>query len=132
MGRARSESIKQLLENRPFEKYLGVKLIEADNGNSVVRLEIRDELKQRLGLLHGGVLASLADISMGVAVLSMVGIVPSVTAQINVNFISPVKEGKVTAYGRVLRKGKVCYAETEIKDDGGKLVLKASGVYYLL
>jgi len=132
MGRTQSE-IRDLLENRPFEKHLGIKLLEAVGGKSVIRLEARKDLKQRLGFLHGGVLASLADISMGSALLSVVGIVPSVTVEMSIDFISPVKVGGVTAYGRVLHKGRrISYTESEIKDDAGEMALKATGVYYLL
>jgi len=121
-------------DNNNFNKLLGYKIVESDNGSCVVELEVRDELKQGFGLLHGGAIATLADYTMGRAICSMINrIPPFVTAQMNINYISSVKEGKVTGYGCVKRLGKrLSFCECEIKNNLGEIIATATGIYYML
>ncbi|MDY6985735.1 MAG: PaaI family thioesterase [Candidatus Thermoplasmatota archaeon] len=113
-----------------FDRLVGYNLISAENGESTVELEVKEALRQRFGLLHGGAIATLADYCMGTAFYSM-GECTAVTAQMDINYISSVKEGKVTGYGRVKKPGnKLSFCECEIKSSSGELVATATGVYY--
>jgi len=113
-----------------FDRTVGYRLVSAEKGESVVELDIRDDLRQRWGLLHGGVIATLADYCMGTAFYSMNECV-AVTAEMNVNYISSVSEGRVTGYGRVKKLGnKLSFCECEIKSGTGELIATASGLYY--
>lgn len=116
-----------------FNRLLGYKIVESDNGSCVVELEIRDELKQGFGLLHGGAIATLADYTMGMAIRSMMDRIPSfVTAQMNINYISSVRDGKVRCYGRVKRLGRrLSFCDCEVKSDSGEIVATATGIYYM-
>ncbi len=113
-----------------FDRLVGYNLISAKDGESTVELEVKETLRQRFGLLHGGAIATLADYCMGTAFYSM-GECMAVTAQMDINYISSVKEGKVTGYGRVKKLGnKLSFCECEIKSSSGELVATATGIYY--
>ncbi len=116
----------------PFLRELGVVLAEREPG--FVRLEITVaewHLRTR-GIAHGGVIASLMDTAMGVAVSTKVpeGCFP-VTAQLNVNFIRPAWEGEsLHIEGKVRHSGRTtAVAQGEIRTDSGVLVATASGTF---
>jgi len=115
-----------------FDRIVGYRLIKAERGNSEVELEITDALKQRFGLLHGGVIATFADYCMGTALYSLIE-GQAVTAQMNVNYVSSVRAGVIRGYGRIKKLGnRLSFAECEIKDEENRIIATASGVYYKL
>ena len=50
-----------------MSELLGFHLIHVEPGEAVVELEARDHHYNPMGTLHGGVLATIADTSMGIA-----------------------------------------------------------------
>ena len=86
----------------PFEKYLHMKIIEAEDGNAVLTMPFFLELAQGGGLMHGGALVSLADTAVVMAIKS---ILPPqthfATISMESKFLYPVKEGIVTARAHV-------------------------------
>ncbi len=55
----------------PYIKLLGMELVELKIGQAVLRLKVRDKLRQPQGLLHGGATASVIDTATGFAVVSV-------------------------------------------------------------
>src|SRR5215216_6782817 len=53
----------------PFVQFMGLELVEVKIGEAVIKLDMRDELRQPYGLLHGGVTASLIDTTTAFAIL---------------------------------------------------------------
>jgi uncharacterized domain 1 len=112
-----------------FDKFLGYEVVSAEGGKSEVRLEVRDELKQRFGLLHGGAIATFADFCMASALFSLIDD-RVVTAEMNLNYIKSIDAGTLRGIGEVKRVGnKVCFAGCRIFDESNDLIATASGVY---
>jgi uncharacterized protein (TIGR00369 family) len=84
-------------------EYLAIRTTEVGPGTMTAELEVRPELLNPFGSVHGGVLAALADHVLG-AVLYPV--IPkgawAATTQLNVNFLAPVREGVLTARSEVI------------------------------
>ncbi len=103
---------------------LGIELVEVKEGLARVRMPFRPELQQGYGAMHGGALASLADSSMAVALISLVEPGQRVyTVEMKVNYLSAVLGGQVVAEARIVQKGRsLAVGETHIRDEGGMLV----------
>ncbi len=86
----------------PFEKLLNMKIIEADNARATLTLPFYHDYAQGAGLMHGGVLISLADTAVVMAIKS---ILPPqthfATISVNSKFLYPVKKGIVTARAEI-------------------------------
>lgn len=84
-------------------EYLGVRTTEVGPGVMTAELQVRPELLNPFGSLHGGVIAALADHVLG-AVLYPV--IPhgswAATTQLNMNFTAPVSEGTLVARSEII------------------------------
>jgi len=70
-------------------------------------LEVRQELTQPWGILHGGAIATLLDTAAGAgAVANLHRGQQSVTVEIKVNFIGAVRDGLVTVEAVPLHRGR--------------------------
>ncbi len=81
---------RSVLERQPFNRLLGVELLEANPGAVAFRLPLKGEFYQHLGAVHGGVVATLVDNALTYAAGSLLG--PQVlTVEFKVNFLKPAK-----------------------------------------
>ncbi len=55
------EIARQALASQPFSVLVGARVAEFGDGGATLELDIRDDLRQQNGYLHGGVLAYAAD-----------------------------------------------------------------------
>jgi uncharacterized protein (TIGR00369 family) len=116
-----------------FAEQLGARAQSAEDGHAVVAFEATDEHLNPAGTLHGGVLATLVDTAMGLAVRSTTGEgdVPA-TSQLTVTYLRPGTPGPLTVTARVRTRGEhltVCEAEVE---QDGKAVVHAVATFALL
>ena len=91
-------------------------------------IEWAPELCTAGGVLHGGVLMSLADAAGGVcAFLNLPPGATTVTIESKTNFLGPIRGGYVNAVSRALHKGRrTIVVDTELYDDDGKLVARVT------
>ena len=108
----------------PFAASLGITIDAADKDEVIGRLEWREELCTTGGLMHGGVLMSVAD-TLG-AVCAVFNLPPgagTATISSSTNLLRAVREGELVGTSRPLRAGRtVIVVETELRDGAGKLV----------
>jgi len=87
------------------------------------------------GALHGGVTMALLDTAMGYAVATQVfpqGRI-NAAAQMSINFLAPVRSGKLSAKAKVLKIGKrLAVVEGQAFDEAGTLVATATSTHSLL
>ena len=116
----------------PFERYLGMKIIEAKGGFAKVKMPYRKEFTNPYGLIHGGAIASLADTAMAVAISSKHLYSSLYTVKLEVKFKSPVNKGEIFAEANIINKrGKFIFGRVEIKDNEDKLLAQALATFYL-
>lgn len=58
---------EEILNRDNFSRWLGIKLLEIGEGYSKIQMEIRDEMINGLGIVHGGVSFALADSAFALA-----------------------------------------------------------------
>jgi acyl-CoA thioesterase len=71
--------------------HLGIHLISHGDGHAVTRMVVRDDMLNGHGVLHGGVLFTLADTAFACACNSVAP--PSVAAAAEIVFVAPVRAG---------------------------------------
>ena len=100
---------------------------DAELGESAAEVRFADRFQGWEGVVHGGLLATVLDEAL-VYAAGAKGF-KTVTGEITVRFVKPVKTG--VAYrlkGRMLEdKGRMVLAESELADETGDVVAKASG-----
>ena len=115
------------LRNSAPGQLFGYELDSVGDGKATMSLRVMDRHKQIHGVVHGGILASLADTAGAMAAYPML---PKgtrlATVEMTINYLEPVDRGPITAEARVLRIGRtLAVAECEVKDAAGRLVAKA-------
>jgi 1,4-dihydroxy-2-naphthoyl-CoA hydrolase len=123
------EELAGVWSTMPFAQTLGSELLEA--GPDAVRARVAwDESRCTAGgMLHGGVLMSLADSAAAVcAFLNLPeGASGTTTVESKTNFLRGVREGTVTARSTPLHKGRrFIVVETDLSDDQDRLVAKVT------
>jgi uncharacterized protein (TIGR00369 family) len=114
----------------PFQNFLGVELIMANEDSVVIRLPERHELQRGPGepQFHGGVVGALIDIAGSYAVESAVG-GDAPTADLRVDYLRPAS-GVLTATARVVKRGRtLCVADVEVRDSEERLVAIGRGSF---
>ena len=112
----------------PFADYCGIEEIGLTEGGTRLRLAVKPEHGNNLGIAHGGLICTLLDVAMGTAARCSLGC-PVMTLDMQASFISPGR-GVLIGEGRVVRGGRsIVFCEAEVREEGGALVAKASGLF---
>lgn len=124
---------KDRVNTFPFVKLMGMRLLSAEGGRSVMECRIRPVLRNTAGTLHGGVMGALVDMSVATALRSVMPLSARMaTVEYKVNFLKPVSEGTVTAHGTILRLGStIAVGSTEIRNAEGEAVAFGSATFYI-
>ncbi len=106
---------------------LGLNLESLEKGHVVFSMRIKPRHKQLHGVVHGGVLATVADTVAAIAAYTTVPKGTEIaTVEMKINFLEAVPGGRIRAEGRVLRTGRnFVVTECEIYKDNGTLAAKA-------
>jgi uncharacterized protein (TIGR00369 family) len=112
----------------PFAALLGIELEAASPNEVIGSLRWREELCTVGGLLHGGVLMSLADSLGGLcAYLNLPSGAGTATISSSTNLLRAVRAGLVAARTRPLRVGRsVIVVQTDLRDEGGRLIAQTT------
>jgi uncharacterized protein (TIGR00369 family) len=118
----------------PFARFLGLRLGEIHRGRASIHLDVRDELKQNQGVVHGGAIASLIDTASAFAVLTEVDVNERVTTtDLTIHYLRPITSGRMTATARVVRGGRRLFVlSVDVNNDAGVLVATAVTTYIKL
>ncbi len=111
----------------PIATLIGFSLTSIKPGEAEIEFEATERHANPMGTLHGGVFCDIADAAMAMAYASTLEDGESFTTlELKLNFLRPVRTGKLRAAGRVVSRGRtVGLAECDVTDDGGRLVARA-------
>lgn len=106
-----------------FDALLGLELLECSDELVRARLPVRDELRQVFGLVHGGVLASIAETLASVGTAAVVH--PEGNAAMGLSnqtsFTRPITDGTIHARAVRRHRGRTTWIwDIEISDDAGR------------
>jgi uncharacterized protein (TIGR00369 family) len=114
----------------PFLDLVGVVGKEFDRGRTTLALDVRPELTNHFGNVHGGAVATLLDVAMASAARSTLpegdGVV---TVSMTMNFLRG-GQGRLSAVGRVQQAGRsLVFCDGEVRDEAGELVATSIGTF---
>ncbi len=117
-----------------FNALVGFELVRVHRDGVTIRCDVRQELLNCAGVLHGGVTASLADAAVGTALYHhFPDRVPFTTVELKINYFRPVAEGRVYARCRLLRAGStLCVGQVDLKDEKRREIGVALATYMFL
>ncbi len=119
------------LHNLSFAKLIGMRLIELEPDLATISIEMRDDLRQPSGVLHGGVTATLIDTAMAFAVRTRLAInEATATIDLTIHYVRPHLEGTFICTARVVRAGKRIFTvSADVHNDEGKLIATGLSTY---
>jgi len=107
-----------------FDALYGLELVVADGETVRGTVQVRDELKQPAGLVHGGVYASIAETlaSIGTAVQVIPEGKVAMGLANSTSFMRPITTGAIHAEAQVLHRGRTTWVwDVRMSDDQGRL-----------
>jgi len=112
----------------PIATLIGFTLTSIEPGQAVIEFEATERHANPMGTLHGGVLCDIADAAMGMAYASTLEEGETFTTlELKINFLKPVRIGKLRAVGRVVKRGRtVGLVECDVTDEKQSLVARAT------
>jgi 1,4-dihydroxy-2-naphthoyl-CoA hydrolase len=107
-----------------FDTLLGTEWLDDDPDHARVRVPIRDELRQPVGLLHGGVMSSLIEsiCSRATALAVLDEGMMAMGQSISVTFLRPITEGHVEVTAKARHRGRTTWVwAAAVRDAEGRL-----------
>jgi len=126
-GEGMLEELRGRLAASPFHTWAGMEVVEASPGRVTVAMRVEERHVNLQGLVHGGMLAILADTACGLSIRSAME--PGrlhVTADLDIHFLAPAKPGRLVGRGKAITVGRsLAFAEASIEDGEGRLLARA-------
>ena len=98
--------VQGFVDRMPFNALLGLRVTGVHRDGVRLECHLRDDLKNSLGTLHGGVYASLADAAVGISIATHFEFKrKATTVEMKLNYFLPIVSGKLSARGKLLRIG---------------------------
>ena len=131
------EQLRAFFALSPYMRDLGVEAVSADGGRVATVLVLASRHQQHTGQTHAGVMAAMADHSMGSAAQSLA---PSglwaITAELKTSQLRPARGQRLVCEAHVIKAGRtLSFTEAEVfaETDGQRtLVMKASATMALV
>src|SRR3954451_24419414 len=103
-------SMEQLIEGTHqsgFFQLLGMHIAITEPGTGQVRITVDERLMHPQMIVHGGVIFTLADTAMSMALMSVIPPgTPFGTIEAKINFLAPVRTGELIAEGTIVHQGR--------------------------
>jgi uncharacterized protein (TIGR00369 family) len=117
----------------PLGDILGIVSEVREPGYCRMRLAVDPAWHNPNGVLHGGVVYTLVDSSMGGAVEA--GLPEDehcATIEVNISYLEAVRDGTLTVETQVVKQGRnIAFTESRVTDDRGRLVSTATGTMFV-
>lgn len=131
---AQMRRIQEALGTVPYARLIGIELEEVGAGTATLAIQVRKQLTQNHGLVHGGAIASLIDTATAFAIISLLAPKEKVTTvDLTISYVRPVTGGRLKAVATVVRAGRRLFVvSADVFDKEGKLTATALSTYIKL
>ena len=128
-----AEDLRVRLAASNAAKQFGFELTLAEPGRVVLRMPVDERHLQVHLVVHGGVLAALADTAGGLATyMAYPRGVRVATVEMKINYLEAIEDGSVEAEARVVRRGKhIAVVDCDIRDHNSRLVGKSLMTFFV-
>src|ERR1700722_19185574 len=128
-----AEQLRRRLQQNSTSRQMGFTLAKATRGRVRLQMKVDARHLQVHGVVHGGVLAALADTAGGLASYMACPLGTRVaTVEMKINYLEGVERGTVTADAEVVRIGRhLAVVDCDVTDDSRRLVAKALMTFFV-
>ncbi|WP_193608410.1 hotdog fold thioesterase [Nocardioides lijunqiniae] len=106
-----------------FTALVGAPAPTTQDGEARLEMEVDDRHLNPAGAVHGGLLATLVDTTMGAAVRSVADGEGAATSQLSVTYLRPGRPGRLVVTASVRKRGEsLTVCEADVEQDGKSLV----------
>jgi uncharacterized protein (TIGR00369 family) len=125
--------LQERLYSSNTARQFGFRLAVAEPGRVILRMRVSERHKQVHGVVHGGILAALADTAGGLATYMAVPRGRRVaTIEMKINYLEAVEGGTVEAEARVVRRGRhIAVVDCDVRSEDHRLVGKALMTFFV-
>lgn len=124
-----NQTIQPFLARDRFAEHVGLELIEVGTGTAKVRMPVRPEHLNGVGVVHGGAIFALADFAFAAASNSHGTIALGIN--VSITYMKATRGGVLTATAKELsRNPKLGTYQVDITDDAGERVAVFQGLVY--
>jgi acyl-CoA thioesterase len=122
--------INKMFQSDEFSKWLGIEIIEAGEGKSVLQMKIRKAMLNGFGIAHGGIVFSLADSALAFASNSWGK--KSVSIEASISWPKSLNEGDIITAKSIekTKTSKTGIYDIEITNQNAELVCLFRGIVY--
>lgn len=123
--------LREIYQTPILESFLGLEIDEIEEGKVKYSIKIIDKHSNIYGFVHGGTLASISDVAMGISCVTFGKRV--VTIDMSISYIKNAPTGStLTAVGEVISNGKtIMRARGQIFDEQNQLLVSSQASYYV-
>ena len=127
------QQLRRRLKENSTSQQMGFRLVKASRGRVRLRFKVDPRHLEIHGVVHGGVLAALADTAGGLASYMACPLGTRVaTVEMKINYLEGVERGSITADARVVRIGRhLSVVDCDVTDNAGRLVAKALMTFFV-
>jgi uncharacterized protein (TIGR00369 family) len=128
-----AQQLRRRLQQNSTSRQMGFTLARATRGRVRLQMKVDARHLQVHGVVHGGVLAALADTAGGLASYMACPLGTRVaTVEMKINYLEGVERGTVTADAEVVRIGRhLAVVDCDVTDDTKRLVAKALMTFFV-
>jgi len=121
-------AVRALINNCPYFRLLSMSVLELSPGHALMEAVVQEKHLQAFGFVHGGALASIIDTAaFWSAYCDLDENTGITTVDLKLNYLAPVKEGKLIARGKRLKLGRTLgLGEAEIIHEDGRLIAQGN------
>lgn len=118
----------------PLRTFLGMGLGGDRPGSATASVTIGPDHLYPNGVVHGGVLFTMADTSMGKATMSVLDEGQfCASVEVQLRFIRPATAGTIVSTATVTKQGRsIIHLEARITEDDGRLIATATGTFTVI
>jgi 1,4-dihydroxy-2-naphthoyl-CoA hydrolase len=128
-----AEVLRERLRATNTAKQFGFVLATAEAGHVILEMPVDNRHKQIHGVVHGGVIAALADTAGGLA--TYMACPPGkrvATIEMKINYLEAVSSGTLRAEARVVRLGAhIAVVDCDVRDQSRRLIGKALMTFFV-
>jgi uncharacterized protein (TIGR00369 family) len=101
------DGLNQVVKRMHFNQLLGIRVTKTHADGVTIECPLRPELMNAMGVLHGGVTATMADAAVGISLWRHNnGSRPHTTVEMKLNYLAPVVKDRIVARARLVRVGQ--------------------------
>jgi uncharacterized protein (TIGR00369 family) len=128
------QRMRERLASASFSKWMGIELVSLDDGASEIRMKVEPHHRNPGGIAHGGIIATMLDVAVGVALRTRLGMTSQhVTVNLSIDYLRAAAGDVLIARGRAIKDGRrITFGEATLHDEQGRDLARASASFLVL